>query len=146
MDSSISGKNVLGRRVAIQTLTETSTRHAPRMVKRADSAPRRRWAYPSATRATALATVEAMRPGFWSRSKYRQASGVTSILTRYPANIADTTVRASGPNSFLASPERSVTGNSTAAVVKVAARAGTATALAPSSAAAAGPRPAWRRL
>ena len=67
--------------------------------------------------------------------KYRQATGVTHMLTTYDAIIATETVSASGAKSFLASPASKRTGKSTAIVVSVEASTGSATAFAPCSAA-----------
>ena len=73
--------------------------------------------------------------------KYRQATGVTQMLTKYEAIMATATVSASGANSFLASPASNSTGRSTAMVVSVEAITGSATALVPRSAASKGAQP-----
>ena len=65
------------------------------------------------------------------------ATGVTAMLTKYEAIIAIPTVMASGANSFRARPASKTTGRSTAIVVSVEARTGSATAFAPFSAASA---------
>src|SRR5258708_3388466 len=64
-----------------------------------------------------------------------QNSGTIVIATRYDASSARTTVSARALNRYRLTPYRKVTGKKTTAVVRVEAKTGSATSLAPFSAA-----------